>query len=399
MATNVSNFEEITTKFFKCVYQSPEGFCIHRCELVNAPEYTFVTLVGANLPQLRFPVTYSGVWENSKYGRQFKVEWIVSALPQDTSDMEEFVTSMKVGIGKQRIKKMIKLVGPEAFWDTLTNNPEVFLKIGGITEATIKKLQANITALSYQRALLQYFNGDLKLNGNRYKKLTTLFKGQLDDMLPAIRENPFLLQQIGVPFSELDYFSARNTGFSVSDNRRLTAATIQVLLDAQGSSHVGVPAHLMPQKLKVMLNAQGTLPLEDCQMFLDAFLDSRFVTKANGMFYLTRAYNEERFVARTIIKKLKSPPKVLDREKVDQALTEYGRQRKNEKGVPAPITLADGQKDAVYTALTNRFCVVTGGPGTGKCATRFCVKQTKHRHTGLKDNKYQLVQKRLEPAR
>lgn len=43
--------------------------------------------------------------------------------------------------------------------------------------------------------------------------------------------------------------------------------------------------------------------------------------------------------------------------------------------------------------------LVIAGAGTGKSATRFCVKQTKHRHTGLKDNKYQLVQKRLEPAR
>lgn len=366
MAEEVKNLVEISAKFVRCVYQSAEGFCIHRCELTDAPEYTVVTLVGSSLPQLHFPVTYSGAWETSKYGRQFKVEWIVSTLPQDTSDMEEFVTSMKVGIGRKRIQKMIALVGPDAFWDTLTNNPEEFLKVKGIKEDTIKKLQQNVNALSYQKALLQYFNGDLRLTGNRYKKLTSLYKGRLDDMLPELRQNPFLLQQIGIPFFELDYFSAKNSGFSANDNRRLTAATIQVLLDAQGSSHVGVPEHLMAQKLKVMLNAQGTLPLADCQMFLDAFLESRFVTKANGMYYLTRAYNEERFVARAILKKLKAPPKELDREKVDKALAEYGRQRKNEKGEPAPITLADGQKDAVYTALTNRFCVVTGGPGTGK---------------------------------
>ena len=34
-----------------------------------------------------------------------------------------------------------------------------------------------------------------------------------------------------------------------------------------------------------------------------------------------------------------------------------------------PETDADSQRDAVATALTNRFCVITGGPGTGKTWT------------------------------
>jgi len=34
-----------------------------------------------------------------------------------------------------------------------------------------------------------------------------------------------------------------------------------------------------------------------------------------------------------------------------------------------PETGADGQRDAVATALSNRFCVITGGPGTGKTWT------------------------------
>ena len=57
----------------------------------------------------------------------------------------------------------------------------------------------------------------------------------------------------------------------------------------------------------------------------------------------------------------------------------------------------EAQKEAIQTV--DGPVLITAGPGTGKSATRFCVKQTKHRHTGLKDNKYQLVQKRLEPAR
>lgn len=362
------NYVEITASFVKRLHRSDDGsFCVGRYELEDAPEYTFVTLVGSNLPELHYPVTYAGTWvNNAKFGRQFQVEWIVQQLPQSTKDMEEFITSMRIGIGKKRIKKMLALVSPDKFWDTVTENPKVFLKIGGITEDTINRLQANINALSHQKDLLKYFNGDLKMNGTRFKRLTTLFKEKPEEMLPTIQQNPFILQQIGIPFDELDHFCAKNSGFAVNDNRRLTAATIQVLLDAQKQSHVGIPVDQMPTRLRALLSHYGSVSLAECRMFLDALLQSRFVTKANGLFYLTRAYNEETFTANTILKKLHASAKNIDRDELFAELDVYGKARKDDKGNPAPIILHPNQKEAVYTALTNQFCVITGGPGTGK---------------------------------
>lgn len=392
-------FVEITVKFVKRKFRSEDGsYCIGLYEDVNK-EYSYITVVGADLPEVHFPVTFCGAWVNdARFGRQFKVEWIVTQLPSKTEDVEEFIRSMKIGIGKKRVAKMVALTGADKFWDTILNEPKVFLKIGGITEDMLKKLQSNINTLSYQRDLLQYLHGDLKMSGLRFKRLTTLYRNRLDEMLPDIRKNPFLLQQIGIPFDELDYFCARNSGFNINDSRRLTAATIQVLLDAQKQSHVAVPEETMVTRLQALLSHYGSISVDECRMFLTSLLADRFVTRDLGMFYLTRAFNEETFVANAILKKLTAQSSKLDREEVDKTLYEYGKNRKDEKGNPAPIILADGQKDAVYTALTNRFCIITGGPGTGKCATRFCVKQTKHRHIGLKDNKYQLVQKWLAPA-
>ena len=357
---------EITAKFIKQRFQSAEGFCIHLCELVDAPEYTFVTLVGNNLPKLPFPVTYSGVWENGKFGRQFKVEWVLSQLPQDTKDVEEFICSMRVGIGRKRIQKMLALTGPEKFWDTLANNPDVFLQVKGITKTTLNRLHDNVEALNHQKELLRFFHGDLKMTGARYKRLLKLYKDRMDDMLPDLRNNPFILQQIGIPFAEIDVFCAKNSNFAANDNRRLTAAAIQVLLDAQSCSHVGLPADMMPMKMRALLSHMGAVSLQECEMFLSSFLDSKYITNAYGMFYLTRAFAEEQFVVRTILKKLALPVKELSREEVDAELAKYGKARTDERGNPAPIILAPGQKDAVYTALTNRFCVITGGPGTGK---------------------------------
>ena len=371
---------EITAKFIKRRYRSEDGsFCIGLYEDANK-EYNFFTVVGADLPEVHFPITFCGNWVNDpKFGRQFKAEWVVTQMPSKTADIEEFICSMKIGIGKKRIAKMVSLTGADAFWDTLLSTPDVFLKIGGITENTIKKLQSNISSLNYQRDILQYLRGDLKMNGLRFKKLTTLYKGKLDEMLPDIQYNPFILQQIGIPFTEIDYFCSKHSGFVVNDNRRLTAAAIQVVLDAQKQSHVAVPAEIMATRLQAMLSHYGSVSRNECRMFLDALFESRFITKDLGMFYLSRAYNEETYVANAIWKKLSAPKCDLDREEVDKTLYEYGKQRTDEKGNPAPIILADGQKDAVYTALTNRFCVVTGGPGTGKStildAILYCWKK------------------------
>ena len=367
LTQTATQYTEITARFIRRLYRSADNtFCIGRYEDVNARKGDCITLVGANLPELSFPVTYCGNWENSQYGRQFKVEWLVSQLPDKTADIEEFICSMKIGIGKKRVRAMIQLVGKDAFWPTLNDNPETFLKVSGINEGILEKLQSNIHAMSYQKELLEYFHGDLQITGQRYKRLSGLFKNRMDEMLPEIRKNPFLLQEIGVPFSELDYFCARNSGFAVNDNRRLTAATIQVLLNAQNQGHVGVPEEQMATQLQALLSHYGGLPRNDCQMFLDAFLDSRFVTHANGLFYLTRAYDEEQAVVNCILKKLKAPIHELDRKAFEEEVAAYGKARKDEKGNPAPIVLAPGQLEAVYTALTNRFCVVTGGPGTGK---------------------------------
>lgn len=375
-----TSFIEIKARLSRWLYRSEDGsFCIGRYEVVNASEYTFITMVG-QLPELHFPATYTGEWVNdARYGRQFRVEWVASQLPDNTKDMEEFVCSMRVGIGKKRVRKMLALVGKERFWDTLNNEPEVFLKVSGITEVMLCKLQSSINAMSYQRDLLQFFKGDLKMNGSRYKRLTTLYKGRLDEMLPDIRNNPYVLQEIGIPFKEIDHFCAHNSLLAINDNRRLTAATIQVLLDAQGNSHVGVPANIMARQVRAMLSHEGSISLAECQMFLDALIESRFVTKANDMYYLTRAYNEEKYVAETIQKRLSAASRELSWDKVNQALYEYGKNRKDENGDPAPIVLAESQKQAVYMALTHHFCIITGGPGTGKSmilgAILYCWKK------------------------
>lgn len=351
---------EITVTFFRRLFRSDdENFCLGIYQQGKGPSAEYVTCKGANLPELRFPVTFSGQWVNDpKYGRQFQVEWVVSQLPNDNKDMADFISAMKIGIGPKRAKYMIDLVGADKFWDTIQSNPEVFLKVNGISESVIQKLKSKIVSLTYQKTLLQYFRSDLKLDGNRYKRLCSMFQGRLDEMLPTIQENPFILLQAGYSFHEIDYFCSRNTRFPITDNRRMTAAVIQVLLDAQQQSHVGLPVNLMPMQLRSILSLYGGVNLEDCNFFLNEMLDSKYITCDNGMYYLTRTYQEERQLASSILSRLNAPKRDIPKADVEAALLEYGKGKGFE---PSP-----DQKNAIYGALTNHFCVITGGPGTGK---------------------------------
>ena len=259
MSTEQTTTVEIAASFVKRLYRSDDGkYCVGLYE----SDRKNITLVGMNLPELHYPVTFAGSWVNDpRYGRQFHVEWVSTQLPQKNSDTEEFIVSMKVGIGAKRVKKMIAVCGQRPFWDVLKDDPETFLKVPGITKTTIKKLQSNITAMNHQKDLLQFLAGDLKMTGLRYRKLSGMYKDKMDEMLPDIRQNPFILQQIGIPFDELDYFCSRHSGFAVDDTRRLTAAMIQVLLDAQKQSHVGLPVETMAARIQALLSHFGGIPL------------------------------------------------------------------------------------------------------------------------------------------
>ena len=75
----------------------------------------------------------------------------------------------------------------------------------------------------------------------------------------------------------------------------------------------------------------------------------------SGLLYLYRYWQDERQVAQSIKQRLLATP-VVDEQRLKQAFSQW--QSINQS--------FDWQKVAVLMALTRQFCVISGGPGTGK---------------------------------
>lgn len=363
--------EELTGKFFKSIYKSNDKTYCVSLYTVNHGKDT-VTVVGNNLPEVNYAVTFSGQWVvTQKFGRQFKADMVVKQLPVAKRDIINYIASMKIGIGKKTAEKMLDFVGMERFWEVLRNDPMQFRDIPGVKQESIALLQRKISEQSAQQEVFQLFAGDLSCDSKQFKKICAFFKGNTVQMLESIRENPFVLMKCGYTFEELDYYSSRHTAFPVNDYRRLLAATQQALLNAKESSHVCLPEDLLVQETSKLLNKQGFLPKEEILAFLPGASGAGEIILSNGKYYLPRYYKEEVKIAEIINQLVGKKNTPVSKKKFDTMMEEYTKM----KG----FTLSSDQQNAILTALQKSICIITGGPGTGKStildALLYCWKQ------------------------
>lgn len=373
-SSNPIEFVEFTGRYYETVYRSVDDsycVCIYINEDPHALEHS-VTVVGARLPEFTFPVTFRGKWTYSeKHGRQFVVDMVVNQLPEFGEDIVQFISKMKIGIGKKRAEEMVNLVGANRFWDELDRDAMQFEVIHGINQRMLLQLQDKVSELSAQRDLLKLFGGDLPLGAKQYKKICALFKDDEENMVKSIKENPFCLMQCGYSFPELDTFCSHHTLFPLNDYRRLLAATQQALIDAKGQSHVCLPYQNLFDDVKKLLRRNGAVDDVELNSYLEGAVSACDIIYDNGMFYLPRAYQEEEKISEILTQLAQKAPEDVDRKAFDAAMAQYAE----EKG----FGLSPDQQNAVWTALTRSICVITGGPGTGKStildALLFCWRK------------------------
>lgn len=360
---------EVTGRFYRQLFRSQDNtYCV---ALYTHNKDTF-TVVGNNLPEVSFPVTFVGKWKiDAKYGKQFVVDMVVNQLPTARKDICQYIASLKLGIGQKRAEKMLDLVGLDHFWDALEQDPMQFCAIKGIDSKAILLLKDSLSKMAAQQGLFKLFGGDLPCDSRQYKRICTFFSSNMELMLESIQDNPFILMKCGYAFSDLDYFSSRHTNYPANDYRRLLAATQQALMDARQQSHVGLPAETLIEDIRKLLSKQAPVDRVEIEDFLQGAAREQAIVYSYGLYYLPRAYMEESHIAELLIQQSKKQCEKLNRKKFEGALEEYSQ----DKG----FSLSSDQQNAVWEALTKSICIITGGPGTGKStildALLFCWKR------------------------
>ena len=334
-------------------YTDPKnGYTV--CDLKTGNN-THVTLVGI-MPMLAEGenIVANGEYvSHPDYGRQFKVEQCERNIPTLEEEIIQYLSSGIIkGLGKSTAKNIVEKFKDKTF-EIFQFEPIRLAEVKGITpEKALIFGQAFIEHENMRNIMM--FMQKYGVSSDIAAKIWNKFGNYAEN---EVKQNPYRLAEpdIGLDFSVCDRIALAQ-GIDPNSLERLKSALLYVLTSETAKGHT-----YLPKKELIRLGAKLVkVPEELLDNAFDALLleEMIFVEKQ----YPDRVYSEEMLRAeRYIARKLA----VLNQKRDDYWVKELDiliKDYESEHGV----FLDSIQKEAVKCALTNRVCIITGGPGTGK---------------------------------
>ena len=291
-----------------------------------------------------------------KFGEQFKAEICIRSLPVEASAIQRYLAGGVVkGIGPVLAKKIVAKFGDKTL-EIMESEPERLAEVEGITPIKAKSYAEEFEKVIGFRTLLMYFT-DAKIPAvygiRAWKKYG-------ESALMLIDRNPYILCSYGIelPFLKAEEI-ARDKGIPEDSAFRLSAGVKYILEENADAGHTCLPqdkltdlaARLLRVELSDVASAIGK-EAEEENLYIYYKKDRPFVM-------LRDYYIAEDYIARRLamMNSLSYDTRINYDEVIDIAERENG------------IFYADKQREAINTALSKGFMVLTGGPGTGKTTT------------------------------
>ena len=310
---------------------------------------------GINLPTQK-GVTFElvGQWQDSqKYGRRFQVTTHSVILPKTEEGVVSYLRSLKVGIGKDKAKRIYAQFG-ENVWGVLNENPEQLCMVRGITPRIIEKLTNKLEETKIDRELIHLLGGVCTMTATGLSAI----KKVLGNGAPQIlQENPYRLCLVhGFSFRTADALG-RKLKVSAWAEERIAACIGFVFDEAAARGHTCVPK----EEFKAMLLQElglGFHPAADQRVreAINRAVSDKKVAVTAGMLYSRLRYDQEVSVCERIAEMLSQGADPI--EGIDASISDF-------EGVSG-ISLSDSQREAIRTVFRHRVSILTGGPGTGK---------------------------------
>ena len=165
------------------------------------------------------------------------------------------------------------------------------------------------------------------------------------------------------PFGAVDRF-AIELGVSGDDPRRIEAGIRFELSYNATMGHSFLPKEKLIIASSQLLGLEASSISDGIVRLLEA--EQVYEDRLAGIqiCYLPALYNAELACKQHLLSAANAPATAPSN------LKKLLRELEKESG----ITYADSQIEAITSAVSSKLLVISGGPGTGKSATRFCVK-------------------------
>lgn len=291
-----------------------------------------------------------------KFGEQFKADLCIRTLPAEASAIQRYLAGGVVkGIGPVLAKKLVEKFGDKTL-EILETEPQRLTEIEGITLAKAKSYSEEFERVMDFRTLLSYFtNAQIpSMYGVRaWKKYGT-------EALNLIEKNPYILCSSGIelPFMKAEEL-AYQKGVDPESIFRLAAGLKYVLEENASAGHTCLPQDkLLEMGVKLL-----KISPDDVRAAIEKETEEEnlcvFIKNGRPFVSLRDYYMAERYIANrlAIMNSLSYDTRINYDDVIDIAEQENN------------ISYAQKQREAINTALSKGFMVLTGGPGTGKTTT------------------------------
>ncbi|HIV04038.1 MAG TPA: ATP-dependent RecD-like DNA helicase [Candidatus Spyradosoma merdigallinarum] len=328
-----------------------------------------VVVAGA-LPSVQCGETLElrGAWtSHPAHGRQFRISSFASRLPSSVHGIRKFLGSGLVrGIGKTYAGRIVDRFGADTL-RVISHESARLREIPGIGEQRARAIKNSWDEQFALREIMIF----LQTYGVTTAQCLRIVKAYGADAKKVLQENPYRLAQDidGIAFPTADKIAA-NLGLPTEGEQRAEAGVAYAMQLAEADGHTAFPQRDLEEKAAELLGVDPGVPAA----LVRKMLENGRLVRAEGVQFSRGADGSvsrefvpllqkkdfaaaEREIA-ACVSALAGTPDRLPPIRVENAVA--WAQRK------AGFAFAPEQAAAVKTALSEKFSIVTGGPGTGK---------------------------------
>jgi len=297
-------------------------------------------------------ITLEGEWhEHKKYGKTFKF----TAIKVNQNELFFFLTKVVKGFTKKLAADLIEQFGSENLVDILDNDIEQLLKVKGIKEKRLKKIQSSWKQFRSMRELGEFLT-PYNVSPTLLTTIATAMK-DVNEPCSKIKNNPYILTGInGIGFKRADELALK-MGVASEDENRISAAMDYLLLDyCEANGNSCIAKELLFSGLDELLGFFQKEYLYEAAL-VERVGEGSIVMMKNERLSPARLYDAEKFLHDTFVERAKRDSggyvKDLDAFLADSSLK-----------------LGAEQRIAVET-INNGACILflVGYAGTGKSTT------------------------------
>jgi len=347
---------------FSVVRLKPAGF--HRLPPGSATRDGLVTIVG-ELPEVNpgESLKLMGHWiTHAQHGRQFHAERCEQVLPATVEGVRRYLGSGMIrGIGPVMAERIVRTFREQTL-DIIDSEPQRLREVLGIGT---KRIQQITRAWEEQRAIKQVMIF-LQAHGVSTRLAVRIFRQYGDAAVDVVQTDPYRLARDiwGIGFKTADKI-ARDLGLPSDAPSRIEAGLVYTLSQEADQGHVYLPHPELTRKAAELLLVKDEQVVYAVDRLAAADQVKREEIQKEAAtelgVYLSPFYYSEVGVTNRLRRIMETPTTRLEGLQASASSISIPQD--------ADTPLAEGQQQAIRSALLHKVSVLTGGPGTGKTTT------------------------------